>query len=250
MPAHFCFLLTQLLKAIQHPCAHTNHCGFADQIDENLKTALQRDLNVMAPGLFVQAVRVTKPKIPETIRRNYEMMEAEKTKLLIAEQKQKVVEKDAETDRKKAIIDAEKVAQVAKIQYAQKIAEQESLKKMSHIEDEMHFLREKMNAEGEFYSKQKLAEANKLLLTPQFLELKRYEAISSNNKIYFGKDIPSMFIDQCSGTGRDSPGMEALASTLNQERIKVQDNARKAAKRVSREPDVTAGYHQQEISDH
>ena len=45
-----------------------------DQIDENLKTALQRDLNEMAPGLYIQAVRVTKPKIPETIRKNYELM--------------------------------------------------------------------------------------------------------------------------------------------------------------------------------
>lgn len=79
-----------------------------DQIDENLRTALQADLDKMAPGLYVQAVRVTKPKIPETIRRNYELMEGEKTKLLIAVQKQKVVEKDAETDRKKAIIEAEK----------------------------------------------------------------------------------------------------------------------------------------------
>jgi len=46
-----------------------------DQIDENLKIALQKDLNEFAPGLNVQSVRVTKPKIPETIRRNYELME-------------------------------------------------------------------------------------------------------------------------------------------------------------------------------
>ena len=70
-----------------------------DQIDENLKKALQQELNTMAPGLTVQvstapyactphqvhvarvlplvtlkAVRVTKPKIPETIRKNYEEM--------------------------------------------------------------------------------------------------------------------------------------------------------------------------------
>lgn len=45
-----------------------------DQIDENLKTALQNDLNQLAPGLYVQAVRVTKPKIPEQIRQNYEAM--------------------------------------------------------------------------------------------------------------------------------------------------------------------------------
>ena len=45
-----------------------------DQIDENLKKALQEDLLTMAPGLVVQAVRVTKPKIPEQIRKNYEAM--------------------------------------------------------------------------------------------------------------------------------------------------------------------------------
>ncbi len=47
---------------------------FLDQIDENLKKALQMDLNDLAPGLTVQAVRVTKPKIPESIRKNYESM--------------------------------------------------------------------------------------------------------------------------------------------------------------------------------
>ena len=34
----------------------------------------------------------------------YDLREAEKTKLLIAAQKQKVIEKEAETDRKKAVI--------------------------------------------------------------------------------------------------------------------------------------------------
>lgn len=61
-----------------------------DQIDENLNKALQADLDKLAPGLTVMNVRVTKPKIPESIRRNYEEMEAEKTKLLIAVQTQKV----------------------------------------------------------------------------------------------------------------------------------------------------------------
>ena len=45
-----------------------------DQIDENLKKALQQDLVTMSPGIMVQAVRVTKPKIPESIRKNYELM--------------------------------------------------------------------------------------------------------------------------------------------------------------------------------
>ena len=97
-----------------------------DQIDENLKTALGQDLTLMAPGLSVLSVRVTKPKIPEAIRKNYELMEGEKTKLLITTQRQKVVEKEAETERKKAIIEAEKEAHVAKIQYERMIMEKES----------------------------------------------------------------------------------------------------------------------------
>merc|ERR1719153_1740925 len=98
-----------------------------DQIDENLKNALQADLTTQAPGLRVLSVRVTKPKIPDSIKKNYELMEAEKTKLMISSQRQKVIEKDAETERKKAVIEAEKEAQVAKIKYEQNILEKESM---------------------------------------------------------------------------------------------------------------------------
>lgn len=60
--------------------------------------------------------------------------EAEKTKLLIAEQRQKVIEKEAETERKRAIIDAEKQAQISKIEFEQKFMEKESIKQISLIE--------------------------------------------------------------------------------------------------------------------
>ncbi|XP_074448595.1 LOW QUALITY PROTEIN: erlin-1 [Larus michahellis] len=168
-----------------------------DQIDENLKLALQKDLNVMAPGLTIQAVRVTKPKIPEAIRRNFELMEAEKTKLLIAAQKQKVVEKEAETDRKKALIEAEKAAQVAKIHYQQKIMEKETEKRISEIEDAAFLAREKAKADAEYYTARKLADSNKLKLTPEYLELMKYQAIAANSKLYFGDRIPNVFLDSC-----------------------------------------------------
>ncbi|XP_068543914.1 erlin-1 isoform X1 [Anas acuta] len=168
-----------------------------DQIDENLKLALQKDLNVMAPGLTIQAVRVTKPKIPEAIRRNFELMEAEKTKLLIAAQKQKVVEKEAETDRKKALIEAEKAAQVARIHYQQKIMEKETEKRISEIEDAAFLAREKAKADAEYYTARKLADSNKLKLTPEYLELMKYQAIATNSKLYFGDSIPNVFLDSC-----------------------------------------------------
>ena len=46
----------------------------------------------------------------------------------------KVVEKEAETERKKAVIEAEKNAQVNKIQWEQKIMQQESEKKIAEIQ--------------------------------------------------------------------------------------------------------------------
>merc|ERR1719410_1466700 len=167
-----------------------------DQIDENLKIALQSDLTEMAPGLKVHAVRVTKPKIPEAIRKNFELMEAEKTKLLISTQKQKVIEKDAETERKKAVIEAEKEAQVAKIRYEQNIQEKESMQKMEAINDNVHLAKEKSRADAEFYKIERSATANKLLLSKEYLELKKIEAMSVNNKVYFGPDIPNMFINE------------------------------------------------------
>ncbi|CAH0564067.1 unnamed protein product [Brassicogethes aeneus] len=178
---------------------HEVYIDLFDQIDENLRQALQRDLHEMAPGLFIQAVRVTKPKIPEVIRKNYELMEGEKTKLLIAIQHQKVVEKDAETERKRALIEAEKESQVAKIQYSQKIMEKESLQRISQIEDEMHLAKQKSMADAEFYKLTQQAEVNKLLYTPQFLELKKYESLALNSKVYFGNEIPQTFISTQQG---------------------------------------------------
>ncbi|KAJ6654019.1 hypothetical protein lerEdw1_007528 [Lerista edwardsae] len=174
------------------------HIELFDQIDENLKLALQRDLNAMAPGLTIQAVRVTKPKIPEAIRRNFELVEAEKTKLLIATQKQKVVEKEAETERRKAVIEAEKSAQVAKIWYEQKFMETLSEKRISELEDAAFLARAKAKADAEFYAAQKAAASNKLKLTPAYLELMRHQAISANSKLYFGSSLPpSLFLGSC-----------------------------------------------------
>lgn len=192
------------------------YIGLFDQIDENLKLTLQKDLTSMAPGLIIQAVRVTKPNIPESIRRNYELMESEKTKLLISQQTQKVVEKEAETERIKAVIEAEKVAQVAEIKFGQKIMEKETEKKISQIEDGAFLARQKAKADAEFYTAQRVAEANKMKLTPEYLQLMKYKAIAANSKIYFGSEIPHMFVDSGSAGGsvKASAAMDIVGEQL------------------------------------
>jgi len=73
--------------------------------------------------------------------------------------------------------------------------EKESLRKMSEIEDAAHLARMKARADAEFYTAVKLAEANKLKLTPEYLEQIKYSSIASNTKIFFGPNIPSVFLD-------------------------------------------------------
>jgi hypothetical protein len=175
----------------------------------------------MAPGLRVLSVRVTKPKIPETIRKNYELMESEKTKLLISTQRQKVVEKEAETERKKAIIEAEKDAQVAKIQYERQILEKESIQKMAQIDDEIHLAKEKSRTDADFYRVAKEAEANRLLLTSEFLELKKFEAMTANQKVYFGPSIPNTFVNSgCDDSDKKVTSFVKTASFMSHGELK------------------------------
>ncbi|CAN1314098.1 erlin2-b [Linum perenne] len=167
-----------------------------DQIDEKMKDALQVDCTRYAPGIEILSVRVTKPVIPESIRKNFEHMEEERTKVLIAIEKQKVVEKEAETAKKMAISEAEKSASVSKIRMEQKLMEKDSERRQQEIENHMYMAHEKSLADAAFYRVMKEAEANTLKLTPQFLELKFIEAIANNTKVFFGEKVPNMVLDQ------------------------------------------------------
>ncbi|XP_018617961.1 erlin-2 isoform X3 [Scleropages formosus] len=64
--------------------------------------------------------------------------------------------------------------------------------------------REKARADAEYYRAHRTAEANKLKLTPEYLQLMKFKAIAANSKIYFGRDIPHMFVD--SGPGGATSG--------------------------------------------
>ncbi|KAF3331997.1 erlin-2-B-like protein [Carex littledalei] len=98
---------------------------------------------------------------------------------LIAIEKQKVAEKEAETQKKIALSEAEKNAQVSLILMEQKLMDREGQRQMPR---------------GNRVVKE--AEANRLKLTPEFLELKFIEAIANNTKIFFGDKMPNMIMDK------------------------------------------------------
>lgn len=62
-----------------------------------------------------------------------------------------MVEKEAETQKKVAISEAEKNAQVSMIQMEQKLMEKDSARRQEEIANEMYKAREKSLADAEYY---------------------------------------------------------------------------------------------------
>lgn len=166
-----------------------------DSLDEQLASALQNDCDRWAPGIEIIAIRVTKPRIPDSLLKNYEKIEAAKTQLLIAEQEQKVKQRQAETKRLEARIDAESLAEINRIEMDKQILAKESLRKMEEIENAIYTERERSKADAHYYKVSKMIEAEQKQLTPEFLKRLAIESFANNTKLYFGESIPKFIID-------------------------------------------------------
>ena len=86
---------------------------------------------------------MTKPRIPDSVMRNYEKLEEERSKLLIRVETQRVMELEAETQKKKEIIEAERAAEVSEILQETKVAEKIGEQQLQEIENEVHTHRQK-----------------------------------------------------------------------------------------------------------
>ena len=64
--------------------------------------------------------------------------------------------------------------QVAQIQFEQKVMEKEKQKEMSQIEDLTKLARLKAQADADFYTAQKMSDANKVLTVRQFPHSRYY----------------------------------------------------------------------------
>lgn len=172
-----------------------------DTLDEQLQTALQSSCSEYQTGIHISGVRVTKPRIPESILNNYVAMENERTKFRISKERQRVVLADAETETLKQKLEADRQKAIKEISMDQQIMEQQKHAEMQAIKSEAEVKRSKAQADAEAYALRQLAEANKLLLTPAYLTELLYRVIGNNTKVYFGESIPKMFLDPASLLG-------------------------------------------------
>jgi regulator of protease activity HflC (stomatin/prohibitin superfamily) len=166
-----------------------------DTLDETLTATLQRDIDVHAKGIRIIAIRVTKPAIPIAIQKNYESIETERTRLKVAEETQRVIEKEAETEKKRAIINAQTVAAVEAVELERTLKVKQTEQTLAEIANDMHAAKEKADADAAFYRVSREAEANKLLHTPELLQLEAVRALANNTKVFWGERLPTMYAE-------------------------------------------------------
>ena len=101
--------------------------------------------------------------------------------------------KEAETEKKRAIAEAEKSAEVAKINQLKTISEKQTSQTVASIENEMALAQAKATTDALVYQIQEETKAMKSKLSPEFLQLSLIQSIANNTKIFFGSQLPSMF---------------------------------------------------------
>merc|ERR1712054_288505 len=112
-----------------------------------------------------------------------------------------------ETEARKLSIEAQRDADVAAINSQREVAQQRAEQEKQAIRDAMHLDHERALADAAAYATERSAEANMKLLTPEYLELRRMEAVTGNAKIYFGEKLPTTIISS------DVAGAPALADS-------------------------------------
>ena len=112
-------------------------------------------------------------------------MKVQWTEQLVATQQQKTEAIKKETEKIRAIADAERNKAVLEIKIQEKIIEKEGDANISLINNEILRVQEENIANIEKFKLEKKAEANKLLLTKEYIQLNVAQSLSNNTKYFF-----------------------------------------------------------------
>jgi hypothetical protein len=174
---------------------HTLQQVYIDQfstLDDMLTHELQAECDKWNTGIQIIAARVTKPNIPLKIMNNYELVEVEKANVRTAEVRQKLVEKQAETEQIRAEIEARQIADVSRITAQKTLLEKQTQQKIAAISNQMHLDRQAKKSEADFYQSKRLSESNSVRFTPAYIAHTLHKSIATTPKVFFGKSITDL----------------------------------------------------------
>lgn len=136
-------------------------------------------------GIKILNVVIPKPDIPRDIAANYKAVKVQWTEQLVATQQQKTEKIKKETQKIKALLDAEREKSVLEIEIQKDVLKKEGEKKMSELQNQIIKDREQNQADVDNYKKTKAAEGNSKLYTQDYVRLEMARSLSQNTKFYF-----------------------------------------------------------------
>jgi hypothetical protein len=142
------------------------------------------------------SIRVTKPNIPDRIKKNFEEMEKLRVDFFIAAEKEKVRLEEEVTKQRQQVIKAESNLEVKKIELQKMIERKDNDLKMARIEGEMIYEKVKTQIDTEFMSAMEEAKNYQILFTPEYLSFLATDALTSNLKLVLGDEIPNIQLSQ------------------------------------------------------
>jgi len=156
------------------------------QIAPHVKTQLINSIERLGNGgMEILNMVIPKPNIPADIASNYKQVKVQWTKQLAETQQQKTEAIKKETEKLKALADAERTKAVLEINIQQQILEREGNQNISRIENQIRKEKEESIADIAKYKAEKAAEANTLLYTDRYVQLEMAKALTQNTKLYF-----------------------------------------------------------------
>ena len=140
-------------------------------------------------GLNLLNLVIPKPNIPNDIANNYKMVKVQWTEQLVATQQQKTEAIKKETEKQRAIADAERNKAVLEIKIQERILEKQGDANISSLNNEILKKQEENLADIEKYKILTEAEANKELFTKEYIQYNTAKNLANNTKYFFsGQD--------------------------------------------------------------
>ncbi len=184
------------------------------EIDDLLQTFLIEVNKELDSGLIIDFVRLSKPMIPEAIRKNYERIAEEKTNLKVEYEKQERLKKEAETKQilhqkelalslHKSQMEFQIASEKSKMEFqiaAEKSKNENEIKMQKILSEQEHNLIENEIKKAQAITKQigMIAEANGLKELYTIIGYKEYmiaqelaHAMGPNAKFFFGEKVPN-----------------------------------------------------------
>jgi len=140
-------------------------------------------------GVAILNLVIPKPDIPKDIAQNYKQVKVQWTEQLVAKQQKITEEIKKETELLRAVADARRQKEVLEIKIQEQILETEGKQKISEINNQIVKEKENNLADIAKYAKDKEAEGNRELYSPEYVKLKIAQSLSNNTKFFFsGQD--------------------------------------------------------------